>query len=296
MDQNYTYKRTNNPTPVYGENSPSVRALQTELVRKGAKIPITGNYGPLTQKAIDDMNHADVVKSALAAHPAMASYADTPGALDAIINGYQTGDWTGVAAVTGKPFNDQVATQALNDSMAVLDPAYAQEKAKDTADVQASLGLKQREYQRYLDSSAANFQSDKNTADTEAAKNGVLFSSGRVENLNNLKNKYATDQASKLDTTSTDIGNTARDYQYKYGNDAGNNLSSYYSLGGQNYNPNVASGGVTPNGLSSVYTPSSNNFYGTNRAKQSSEAKVRAAGLLYNRGNKLVSENYKNQY
>lgn len=280
----YNYNPTGTTTN-FGDFNPAVLALQQQLIANGANIKADGKYGPETQRAA----HTADVKSTIASDPRFAGMD-----IKAITNAYDTGDWS---SVTG-PFSAADANKAFADSMSVLDPAYVQEKMKDTADLKDTLAQKTGDYQDYLDSSAANFQADKNAADTSAAQNGVLFSSGRVQNLNNLGNKYAAEAASKKRALGTDASSLSRDYQYKYGNDAAkdSNLSSFYNLGGNAYNPNVATGGVSSTGLSSIYNPSANDFYGTNKAKQSAEAKARAAGLLYAKGNKLVSNNYKNQY
>lgn len=58
----------------------------------------------------------------------------------------------------------------------------------------------------------------------------------------NLARAYEQDQASKQASIGRSIGDTARDYQYKYGNESANALSDYYKLGGNTYNPNTARG------------------------------------------------------
>jgi hypothetical protein len=142
---------------------------------------------------------------------------------------------------------------------------------------------------------AAKFQEEKTTADQAAANQGVLFSGGRVQKLQNLGETYSTEGAYQKASAANAIGNTARDYQYKYGNEAANNLSQYYKLGGNVYNPTVATGGATPTGLSSVYQPSESTFQGTRINEAKTEAQKRAAGLLWNKTNKLVG-GYKNLF
>jgi hypothetical protein len=89
-----------------------------------------------------------------------------------------------------------------------------------------------------------------------------------------------------------DIGNTARDYQYKYGNTDANNLSNYYSLGSNVYNPSVATGGVRSGGLSSVYSTGNSNFAGTRVGERASGANTFAANYLKNKSNKLQLGGY----
>lgn len=241
--------------------------------------------------------HTNLVRTEIQNDPRFAVYLQSPGALDAIMNAYDTGDWSAVPGATGKPFDPVQANKAFADSMAVLDPVYAQERLKDTQDLTGNLEAKKAGYQNYLNTSASNFQQDKTTQDQNAADQGVLFSGGRVQKLNNLATKYEQDAALKKLQYGADVAGSARDYQYKYGNDAAKNssLSQYYKAGTNTYNPNVATGGVGAGGIKSIYNPGAADFYGTNRAAQSTAAKIRAAGLLAGKTNKLVSGSYNNQ-
>ena len=92
------------------------------------------------------------------------------------------------------------------------------------------------------------------------------------------------------------MGNTARDYQYQYGNDAANDLSQYYKLGSNTFNANKATGGVSSGGLSSIYNPNDFNFQGTQTASRLANANQRATAKLWNKGNKLLASGYNNQY
>ena len=47
------FKKTNNPIATFGENSQSVRDLQTQLNSQGANLQVDGMFGPLTQAAQD---------------------------------------------------------------------------------------------------------------------------------------------------------------------------------------------------------------------------------------------------
>lgn len=217
--------------------------------------------------------------------------------IDSLVNAYNTGDFSGVTNASGQPLDTATANKDFADSMAVLDPAYKAEKAKETADFQDTIGYKQDQYKRDLATSAENFQSDKTQLDQTAADNGVLFSGGRFQKENNLATKYANADAAKKAALTTDVSLAGRDYGYKYGTEAANSptLSGYFQAGGNTYNPNVATGGVGSSGLSSIYNPNSTNFYGKNPEKQSAEAAQRASGLLKNKVNKLVSGNYNNK-
>jgi hypothetical protein len=79
-----------------------------------------------------------------------------------------------------------------------------------------------------------------------------------------------------------------QDFSYKYGGNAGQGLSSYYNLGGNVYNPNVATGGVGSSGLSNVYNAGTNNYQGTVVNANKAAVQQRTAGLLWNKGNKML--------
>jgi len=196
----------------------------------------------------------------------------------------------------GTPFSQADQASALSDATAAGQPYFDALKAKDRADAEASMAKQQSDYAAYQDTSAANFQQDKSQLDQTAANQGVLFSGGRAQKNQLLQKSYESDQASKLGALGANVGNTARDFQYKYGNDAANGLSQYYQAGQNAYNPNVATGGATTGGLSSVYNVGNNNFQGTEVNSAKAAAQTRAAGLLWNKGNKIVPLGYKNQY
>lgn len=241
---------------------------------------------------VDTTTHLNDVKTTLQNDPRFAGMN-----IDALVNAYDTGDFSGVTNSVGQPLSTDAANKALSDSMAVLDPLYAAEKAKATADLQDTLGNKQAQYNSDLATSGANFQADKTALDKSAADQGVLFSGGRYQKENNLSTRYANADAARKASLTSDVNTAGRDFAYKYGSTAAQNpnLSSYYQAGGNTYNANVATGGVGSSGLSTLYNPGATNFYGTNNAAESAAAKTRAAGLLANQANKLVSGNYNNK-
>lgn len=211
---------------------------------------------------------------------------------DAILRG----DFSGIVDFQGKPFSDADQQAALAKADAATKAFYEQQQVKDKADAEAALAQKQANYQDYLINSAQSFQNNKTAADQTAADNGVLFSGGRVQKEKNLAQAYAQDQASTLGTATRDIGAAANDFQYKYGGDAANGLSKYYQLGSNSFNPNVATGGATANGLSTVYNPNNYNFQGTVNNEQKANNATRAAGYLWNKGNKLLTTGYNNKF
>jgi hypothetical protein len=207
------------------------------------------------------------------------------------------GDPSKMTDLYGQPFSQADQQQAMADASAALDPYYQGQQNKERADTEASMKTRQDAYNNYLTTSATKFGEDKNTLDNTAAERGVLFSGGRIQKQNSLQNSYMNDQASKLSTLTSGIGQDARDYQGKYGQGAANSLSNYYSAGGNTYNAGVAGGQVGQSGISNVYSPNQNNF-GTGTAVTSAMANKnqRAAGLLWNKGNKLVAGGLKGAY
>jgi hypothetical protein len=206
------------------------------------------------------------------------------------------GDLNGLVDWEGKPYSLEDQQKALSEADAATKDFYTQQQAKETADAESLLAQKQADYQDYLIQSGQNFEADKTNADQKAADSGILFSGGRVQREKSLARNYEQDQASKLASASRNIGATASDFQYKYGNDSANSLSKYYQLGGNTYNPNVAANGVGQNNLLSVYNPSQNNFYGTRKKERALDNATRSAGYLWNKGNKLLQTGYNNQY
>ena len=228
--------------------------------------------------------------------PAIAAIVNHGSTLDQVVNAAQTGDFSGITDSAGMPFSVADQQAALSQATEDTKASYEAQQAKDQADAENALAQKQADYQDYLINSGEQFQTDKTNLDQTAANNGVLFSGGRVQKENKLQQGYAQDQASKQGTYGRDIAQTANDFQYKYGNDAANNLSKYYQLGSNTYNPSVAQGGVTSNGLSTIYNPNQYTFQGTQKVAQKAAANTRAAGLLWNKGNKLVATGNTNQY
>lgn len=311
----------------YGTYGPrttaAVKRLQDNLVSQGYMTQAQvntgyGTFGPQTTRAVQAAAQApqkpqtpqtpqapqgqrpptqEEIAAEVSAHPTMAPLVQKYGTPEAAWAA-SGGDISQFQDQYGQPFSQEDQTKALSDSEAALDPYYKAEREKDTADTEALFAKDKSDFQSYLDTSGDNFQSDKAKLDQTAADQGVLFSGGRVQKQQNLQKSYLNDQNDKLNTLTSNVGNAARDYQYKYGNTNANApaLSQYYQAPTNNYNASVARGGVTPGGLSSVYNTGAYNFQGTEINKAKSEAQKRAAGLLFNKGNKLVAGGYKNQY
>lgn len=294
MASNYTVKSGDTLSRIAQQNGMTLAQLIAQnpqfasnpnAIRPGQTVTLGGAGGGNT--SVDSSYHA-----AIDAHP------KNPGGSSAsdLANAYATGDWSNIKDSNGQPFSTDVQTKATNDAIAAYAPAFQADLAKSTTDTQNSLAGKQAEYQNFLNTSAQNFQQDKSTLDQNAANQGVLFSGARVQKEQNLKNTYLNDQAYKQGIMSRDISNTANDFQYKYGNNAANGLSQYYNLGSNSYNPNVATGGATSNGLSAVYNPNNYNYQGTQNTANGSQIQQRAAGYLWNQGNKILPTSVNNKY
>lgn len=207
-----------------------------------------------------------------------------------------SGDFSALRNEYGQPFSRSEQQKALKQAGKMDEDYYKALKQKETADVENALAQKQANYQDYLLNSGQQFEEDKTGLDQSAADKGVLFSGGRVQKEKNLERAYQQDQASKLGSMTRDIGATARDYQYQYGNKAAKKLNQQYNLGGNTYNANVARGGVGSSGLSSVYNTKQFDFKGTRVGEQAAQANRGATQLLKNRANKLMASGYSNQY
>ncbi len=240
---------------------------------------------PKTQAELDSLYN-----TAAASHPVLKS--NTPEALNYAAS---TGDYTALVNASGKPFSAADQAEAVATATAALDPYYRAMETKDTQDTEAALADKKRGYDEYLATQGENFQTDKTTLDQNAADRGVLFSGGRYQKEKSLQDAYARAGESKRASVGSDIASTARNFGYNYGDSATNNLSQYFNLGRNTYNAGVATGGVNTGGISSIYN-ANQGFQGTQKNTAKSEIQKRAAGLLYNKGNKLLSTGYLNQY
>lgn len=281
---------TNVTQPGATMTTEQIKALQTDLNSKGANLVVDGILGP---KTLDAMNKA--VTGAVASNPD-AAYLVSQNDPEAIVNAYNSGDWSGITDVTGKPFSNEEQQAALSRAQEALRPGFEQERNYDTAGVSDKLASDQADYTGFLKSEAKDFGDQKNQIDQNAVDNGVLFAGSRIQKQNDLKTLFADREAAKRAQIAGDITSTARDYQYKYGDKAAGTLSDYFNLPSQTYNAGVAGGKVTRSPLSSVYNTGQNSYYGTANASNMANAQVRAAGLLANRTNKLVPYGYKNQF
>jgi len=216
---------------------------------------------------------------------------NTPEMLDYAMS---TGDVSKLIDSTGKPFSSADQADAVSKATSELQPAYQESLTKDKQDTESNLDQQQRDYQSFLNTQGENFQADKTTLDQSAADRGVLFSGGRVQKERQLQESYARAGEEKKASVGANIGNTARDFGYKYGDQAAQGLGSFFNLGGNAYDAKKATGGITPTGLSGVYN-ANQGFYGTQNKANQIGIQQRATKTLANKGNKLLSTNYLNQ-
>lgn len=277
--------------------SDQIRTLQTQLNQQGANLKVDGILGPLTAAAIQmnlTKNNSEIQN-----HPQIAPLIAQGISPEQITRASETGDYTGFTnPVTGKPFSSEDQAAATAKAQAALQPGFDETQRYDESTAANSLKDKVNTYNEFLKTQGASFQQDKENLDQNAANNGVLFSGSRIQKEKNLKNTYDQAQQEKAASVGSDISKLGSDFQYKYGDEAAAKptLSQYYQLGGNSFNPKVATGGVTSGAISSIYKPSSSVYQGTEINKNKAAVQVRAASLLGNKANKLVPYGYKNQF
>lgn len=255
-----------------------IKQLQGQL-----GVPQTGVYDDATSSAMDG-----AVSKSITSNPDTAALAGTNDP-DKILAAYQSGDWSGVVGLSGKPFTDEQQQAAVDEAKRVLGPAYDAQQNYDTAQTTDTLKNTQENLSDTLAGNRKNFVADKTAADQDAANNGVLFSGSRAQKLNDIRGSYSDADSKAVRDASESIGSTARNYQYNYGNDAASKLSNYYQLpGASSYNANVAGGGARAGSLASVYNPATNNYQGTQPVAQNAAIQTRAAKQLANTANKLT--------
>lgn len=268
-------------------NVPELTKAHKDGGKEVAKVAPT----PQTQAELEQL-YTDAAPK----NPAIAKVIEGGSSVEEIINALSTGNLSGIVDWQGQPFSAQDQQDALTNAGLANKDYYNALQEKDKADAEAKLANDQANYQDYLINAGQSFEADKSSSDQKAADSGVLFSGSRVQKEKNLERAYTQDQATKLRQVTGNINSAANDFQYKYGSDAASGLNKYYNLGGNTFNAGVASGGVGSTGLSSVYSPSKYSYQGTVNTERKADTATRAAGYLWNKGNKLLATGYQNQY
>lgn len=266
---------------------------QIQQLQQQLGIPQTGVMDAATTAAYNT-----AVGAAVSSNPTVQQYAGSNDA-NSILNAYETGDWSGVTSLTGQPFTNDQQQSAVRAATNSLAPAYNAQSANDLAATTLALQKNQQGFQNYETTQARQFAQDKNTADTNAASNGVLFAGSRVQANNDLRNSYNTADAYARQQAANTANEDTQNYAYTYGTPAAESLNSLYSLpGSSTYNANTAArspGSVTQSStLSAAYNPQTYNYQGTAPVAQTAAIQTRAAGLLANQANKLSLNGYSN--
>jgi len=245
-------------------------------------------FVPKTQEELDTYYNASALSN-----PVFAG-----NTADDLAYAASTGDFSRLYDSNGQPFSNLDQNNAMAEAEKALSPGFEATKTFDTAKTEQELAAKKLAYDKYLADEAANFEADKATLDQNAADQGVLFSGGRAEKEKKLQSSYSSNQEYNRNSMANTVGGIARGFQYDYGDEAANNptLSKYYQLGSNTYNANVARNGVGSNGLSSIYNTGNLGFQGKKVNANRSAVSTRAASLLANKGNKILSTGYVNQF
>ena len=301
-------------TDVYGpRTTAAVAALQAKLGVDTAGNP--GYWGPRTLAKLqsggggvvnnsvntnnlniseEDKALGEEARRLAEADPLLSSFFNAGNSYEDMLRATSTGDFSSITnPVTGKPFTAKEQQDALRRGEEDNRAYYEQLKEKETQDAESKLKQDQLDWQNYLSNQAVNFESDKSSLDSDAANRGVLFSGGRVQKQNALQSKYSGEEAYKRETLAGSIGDTARDYQYKYGNKGASGLSDYYKLGSNTYN--ATTGATGAGGLSRVYSPRDSDFAGTRIGERAAGANTFAADYLWNKANKIQLSGYNNK-
>jgi len=212
--------------------------------------------------------------------------------VDAISNAYATGDWSSLTSPTGTPFSKKQYEGAYSDAEKALRPGFEAKQAYETAGVEDVLAKEIGDYENFTKDEAKAFEQNKQALDQNAAESGILFSGARFQKENDLRNTFEDRQARTLSDLTRNIGGTARDYQYQYGNQNANKLSNFYKAPqGNVYNANVSQNMVKPSmNMGSLYNPNKYKFQGTTVNTQKAQTQQRASGILANRANKLLGQ------
>ncbi len=153
----------------YGTYGPkttaAVASLQKDLGVDNSTGP--GYFGPRTiaalqskvaaapqDKTISDMNAA--ITKALAENPDVKAYGGNSDPAT-ILSAYQTGDWSGVIGLSGKPFTDEQQKAAVDQANKALSPAYSAQVANDRAATEEGLKNTQEGFNDFQNSEAKSF-------------------------------------------------------------------------------------------------------------------------------------------
>jgi peptidoglycan hydrolase-like protein with peptidoglycan-binding domain len=283
---------------------------------------VDGKYGPLTKGAVQQFQRSQNINSDGIVGPItqgkISSYGkkneilNDPGVQQALQNdpdmanqlsqALDSGDiradnlFDYVSNYAGLPYTEDEVKRYAKEESKKLQSYYNELQTLDRGDIEDQLGLAQRNYDRALGKSASEFAENKDASDVSSANRGVLFSTGRQQELQSLGDKASAEAAATRDELATASSRALRDYQGKWGGDV-NKLGNYMKLGGQTYDAFIPGGGkVTQTGLKSIYNPKDYKLTGTKKAEQANWAAQNAYNRLANKTNKQSLKGYNMQF
>lgn len=296
-----------------GSKGNTVKDLQTFLKGVGLYTgAIDGDYGPKTLSAVQQFQGAQGIKTDGIVGPItqgkIQAYTvlNHPAVQDAMKND------PGYAATMNKIFTDPALSKAASaaydmldsgsftpeeygnqykDQYSALDTYYKENQLYGTNTAKNSLDTNAANYARDTATDVSNFKTDKGNLDKNAADNGVLFSTGRMQNETGLQNKYSSAAEARAAALKSNNGTILNDYEYKYGAPAASTLSSYMTApAAPTFNAGTPENNVTPGGIKSIYAP--NNYYGTQNTAEQTAAAGNTNSYFKNVLNKSNTEGY----
>lgn len=286
---------TGNVDGIFGPRTDAaVRAFQDQQ-----NINVDGIVGQITQGKMDSFQKSSAIMSNPSVQQALAGDSLAANIMSRLQNsGDSRADVMNnvVTTFTGQPISEEEMSQLFQEEYDKLGGYFEAMQDMEKSALESQLGLGKREYERYLENAQSQFGQDKDTADTRAAQQGILFSTGREEGLRNLENTYKSNEEAMRDRLSTNMSDSLRDYQYNWGGKGMNRLADQYQLGTQNYDAFTPRGVVSSGGIKSIYNPKKYDFEGTKRNERKSIADMYAQRRAANRSNSMGMYGYNNQF
>lgn len=271
-----------------GSKGEDVKQRQLFLQQMGLyKGDIDGIFGPATQKAVQTYQESQnirpngiigpITSGKMNTHDARQQIQSNPNIqylrqndpeVNSVLTSMENNGDINYDILTNMVTNNLSPADAnefknyYDEYYSAYDPYYKEQQTYDKGSIENQLGLNQRNQERYLADSAAQFGEDKSTLDKQSANQGILFSSARAQAEKGLQDKYTNDLASKTDAYQTNAKNQLLNYQNKWGGDV-NSLSSYMQSPTQTYNASTPRNNVSSGGLSSFYNPGNYNLTGS---------------------------------
>jgi len=257
----------------------AIKQLQRSL-----RLTPTGVMDTATQSAM-----STALTNSISSNPQMQQYLRT-NSVENIMSGVFSNNLSGITDITGRPFTREQQQAAVSEAERVFNPGFKAQEAFDQSIVQDILRGQQEDFGQFQQAEEEMFEDQKNQLDNSAADQGVLFSGSRIQKENDLRNTFQDREAIQRGRTQDNIRTTARNNQFRRGNENAKGLSDFYDLPGQSqFNAGVAGGQVSrPNSLSSAYNPNEFNFQGRQNIANTAAVQQRAANTLTNTSRKKI--------